>query len=90
MAYVIKHTTKESQAFDRQKLHASLVKACLSVQTPIGEAVMTAEKVCNAVIAWLEHREEVTSADIRRKSAEALHTYNHDAAELYEQVGMIT
>lgn len=85
MSHVIKRSTELSEPFDKQKLRRSIIETCLSVRTPIGEAVITAEHVCLGVLTWLERHEEVTSADIRRKASETLSIHNPDASTVYEQ-----
>jgi transcriptional regulator NrdR family protein len=75
---------RESEGFKREKLHASILAACLSVRTPEGEAETTASSVCDIVITWLETKPEVTSADIRRKATEALTSFHPEAAYLYK------
>lgn len=75
---------RPSEQFQRDKLHASVLAACLSVRSPEGEAEMTATNVCDAVIAWLEARPEVTSADLRRKATVTLETFHPEAAYLYK------
>lgn len=75
---------RPSESFDRKKLHASVTAACLSVRSPEGEAEMTADKVCDAVILWLDTKPEVTSADLRRKAAETLERHHPEAAYLYK------
>jgi transcriptional regulator NrdR family protein len=77
--------TRASEAFDPKKLHASIHAALLSVRTPDGEAVMTAETVTDAVILWLETKPEVTSHDLRRVASAHLKKFHPDAAYLYEQ-----
>lgn len=74
-----------SEAFIQEKLHASIVAACLSVRTPIGQAESIARKVTEDVMDWLEDRPEVTSHDIRRVATRHLHTHHPDAAYLYQQ-----
>lgn len=71
------------EAYSPVKLRASIKSACLSVRTPPGEAEMTAQRVASSVEAWLQHRPEVTSADIRRKASESLQIYNPEASYLY-------
>ena len=75
---------RPTESFQRDKLHASIRAACLSVRTPEGEAEMTASNVCDAVILWLETKPEVTSADVRRKATETLESYHPEAAYLYK------
>lgn len=84
---IVKRSSKRSpktEYFDRNKLHRSLRAACLSVRSPEGEASQAADKVCDAVIVWLEKRPEVTSQDVRRIAARHLSKHNPDAAYIYE------
>ena len=76
---------RQTEHFLREKLHDSIVAACLSVRAPEGQAEVTAHAVCDAVIAWLEQRPEVTSHDIRTVAARYLKSYHPEAAYLYEQ-----
>jgi transcriptional regulator NrdR family protein len=83
---IIKHSGKRpSESFSKDKLHASILAACLSVRSPEGEASLVAHNVTNAVIEWLEIHAEVTSNDLRRKAAEILRSFHPDAAYLYQQ-----
>lgn len=75
---------RNSELFRRDKLHASIVAACLSVRTPEGDAETTATNVCNAVIAWLSDKTEVTSHDLRRMATQYLQSFHPDAAYLYQ------
>ncbi|MDN5275072.1 MAG: hypothetical protein JWP06_973 [Candidatus Saccharibacteria bacterium] len=75
---------RPTEPFQREKLHASIRAACLSVRTPDGEAETIADTVCDAVIVWLETKPEVTSSDLRRKATETLHQHHPDAAYLYK------
>jgi transcriptional regulator NrdR family protein len=80
---------RETEKFQRDKLHTSVRAACLSVRSPEGEAEMTAQNVCNAVIEWLEEKEEVTSADLRRKATEFLTVFHPEAAYFYKHHRLI-
>lgn len=85
----ITHVVKNShyrhpEPFDQDKLHKSLVAACLSAGTPTGHAESISRRVVDEVLVWLESRPEVTSNDIRRVASKALHTYHPDASFLYE------
>jgi transcriptional regulator NrdR family protein len=83
--YIIKRAGKrESEPFQKYKLHASIVAACLSVRSPEGEAEKIAGSVCEQMINWLEQKPEVTSEDIRRKASEALFALHPEAAYLYK------
>lgn len=72
------------EPFSREKLHTSITIACISSGAPTGQAEAIAKKVTNEVLAWLEKRPEVTSADIRRIAAQRLKTHHPDASYLYE------
>lgn len=72
------------EPFDDEKLHKSIVSACLSSGAPTGYAESIARRVVEEVRQWLEDRPEVTSADIRRVTAKHLRTYHPDASYLYE------
>jgi len=80
---------RETEQFQRDKLHASVRAACLSVRSPEGEAEMTARNVCDAVIEWLEEKREVTSSDLRRKATEFLTTFHPEAAYFYKHHRLI-
>lgn len=83
---IVKRAGKRpTERFDRAKLHASILAACLSVRSPEGQAEATARAVCDAVITWLERRPEVTSYDLRRVASAHLKSYHPEAAYLYEQ-----
>ncbi|HET6746789.1 MAG TPA: ATP cone domain-containing protein [Candidatus Saccharimonadales bacterium] len=85
MADIIKRSGKrESEQFQRSKLHASVVAACLSVRSPEGEAESIANRVCEQVTSWLNQKPEVTSEDVRRKASEALAVLHPEAAYLYK------
>ena len=75
---------RASEKFDRDKLHASVMAACLSVRSPHGMADAAASSVCDVVIAWCEHRPEVTSNDLRRVAANYLESIHPEAAYLYK------
>lgn len=83
--YFIVKRNRNVEAYDSTKLARSLAAACLSVRTPEGQAKDTAKVVCRHVEAWLTKKTEVTSADIRRKAAEALLAHNPDAAYMYKK-----
>lgn len=85
MAYVVKRKgQRPSEAFTPEKLHASIVAACLSVRSPEGEAETIAHSVCSHIEQWLEEKPEVTSDDLRRKASEALASLHPEAAYLYK------
>ncbi|MEP7205147.1 MAG: ATP cone domain-containing protein [Candidatus Saccharibacteria bacterium] len=76
---------RPSETFSKEKLHASILAACLSVRTPVGQAESIAHAVSNSVVTWLETKPEVTSHDVRRVAAKHLRTHQPDAAYIYEQ-----
>lgn len=85
ITHVVKNThNRHPEPFERQKLHTSIVAACLSSGTPTGHAESIARRVVEEVLVWLESRPEVTSNDLRRVASQALRTYHPDASYLYE------
>ena len=72
------------EEFSSEKLHKSIVAACLSAGAPSGYAESIARRATEEVLLWLESRPEVTSQDIRRVTARAIKTYHPDASYLYE------
>lgn len=76
---------RPTEAFDRDKLHKSVVAATLSARAPEGQAENIAYAVTNYVLEWLESRPEVTSHDIRLVATRHLRAHHPDAAYLYEQ-----
>lgn len=90
VTYVVKRQGKRpTEAFERSKLHASIVATCRAVAVPEGQAETTAGTVCDAVIQWLTDKPEVTSGDIRRKAAEILTKHHPEAAHLYKHHHMV-
>lgn len=87
--YVYKRRGTHSEHFDPVKLHQSISAACLAVRAFEGEAHLTAERVCKAVIDWLLDKSEVTSADVRRVAAGHLERYHPEAAYMYKHHRMI-
>lgn len=84
-SYVVKSGgLHESEIFDPLKLHGSLMAACLAVRSLEGEAHMTAQKITERVIDWLDNKTEVTTDDVRRIAASSLQTYQPEAAYMYE------
>ncbi len=82
---VVKRQGKRTmEAFDRDKLQASVYAACLSVRSPEGHARQTAEHVCDVVVAWSANKHVITSDDIRRQAAKALAPHHPEAAYLYQ------
>ena len=88
--FIVKRRGKRpTEAYQPEKLHTSILNACLSVQTPEGQAEATAKKVSDAVTSWLSDKPEVTSEDVRRKAASILERYHPEAAHLYKHHHMV-
>lgn len=83
--HIVKRTRHYTEPYDERKLYASVYAACLCVRTPIGEAELTANRICQEIKPWVDTKTEITSADIRRRTAQALQVYNPDAAYMYER-----
>lgn len=75
---------RPTESYQRDKLYASVLAACLSVRSPEGEAELIAQKVCDAVEKWLGAKPEVTSGDLRRKAGDALEIHHPEAGFLYK------
>lgn len=75
---------RPSESFLREKLHDSIVAACLGAGSPTGHAEQIARNVTDQVLSWLKTRPEVTSADLRRVASRHLKTFHPDAAYMYE------
>ena len=73
------------ERYDRARLRASVITACLSVRTPESQAENTADAVCDDTERWLQNKSEVTTKDIVTVSAKLLKKYHTEAAYLYEQ-----
>ena len=83
---IVKRSGKRpSERFSQQKLQESIIAACLSVRTPIGQAEAIAKTVSESVIRWLDNKPEVTSHDIRRIASRHLGAHHPDASYLYQQ-----
>lgn len=82
---VVKREGKRpTERFNRDKLHASVLAACLSVRSPHGEAETAANSVCDVVVTWCSAKPEVTSSDLRRVASTHLHRIHPEAAYLYK------
>lgn len=82
---VIKRGKRPPEEFNPDKLHRSIVAACLSVRTPEGQAKEIAQTVTLGVMNWCETKQVITSSDIRRQASKILQQFHPDAAYLYEQ-----
>ncbi len=90
MTDVIKRSGKrQTEAFNRDKLHQSVHAACLSVRSPEGEAKQTADTISSMVHDWATQKPSVTSNDIRRVAARALEVFHPEAAYLYQTHEMV-
>ncbi len=76
---------RPTESFQPDKLHRSIVAACLSARASHGQAEHIARKVVEEVETWLKDRPEVTSHDIRRVAGKHLERHHHDAGYLYQQ-----
>lgn len=82
---VVKHGGKRpTEHFSRDKLHASVQAACLSVRSPEAMAESAADSVCKTVTTWCANKPEVTSDDLRRVASEHLTIIHPEAAYLYK------
>lgn len=90
VTYIVKRQGKRpTEAFDRSKLHASILATCRAVQVPEGQAESIADTVCDVITRWLADKPEITSGDIRRKAADALARHHPEAAHLYKHHHMV-
>ena len=87
--HIVKRAPGHIEPFDERKLYASIYASCLSVRTPVGEAELTADRICKDIQPWLLTKPEVTSDDIRRKAAEHFVVYNPDATYMYKHQRLI-
>jgi len=75
---------RASESFIQEKLHSSILSACLSVKSPEGEAETIAKIVSDLVDTWRQGRHAVTSHDLRRVAAQHLTHLHPEAAYLYQ------
>ena len=76
--------SRPTEHYAHEKVHASVLAACLSVRSPQGEAETIADRISQRVSAWVHERAAITSDDIRRIASEHLHDVHPDAAYLYK------
>lgn len=82
---VVKRDGKRAtESFSRDKLHASVLAACLSVRSPHGEAETAAKSVCDVVVMWAGKKSEITSSDLRRIASGHLERIHPEAAYIYK------
>lgn len=84
MAHVIHSYSGDTSIFDTERLHASITAACYAVRLAEGVAQTTAAHICRAIETWLHTKTEVTSSDIRRKTADILATVCPEAGYFYQ------
>lgn len=80
---------RSTERFDKSKLHASVLAACLSVRSPHGMAESAADSVVTVVLEWCTARPEITSDDLRRVAATHLNRIHPEAAYLYKHHRMV-
>jgi transcriptional regulator NrdR family protein len=76
---------RNTEVFNRKKLHDSIVAACLCVYSPEGQAQTAAKNICDQVEAWVNQHPEVTTDDIRNITANFMEIHHPEAAYLYKQ-----
>lgn len=82
---VIKRSgARPSESYSHDKLHGSVLAACLSVRSPEGEAAQVAHIVSDLVSKWCRGRHAVTSHDLRRVTSAHLSHLHPEAAYLYQ------
>lgn len=85
LIHVVKNSHhRHPEPFSSEKLHKSIVAACLACGVPTGHAESISRRVVDEVVVWLESRPEVTSNDLRRVASQYLKTYHPDASYLYQ------
>lgn len=72
-----------TKPYQPHTLAESIHAVCMKTFGFSGEAEATALRVVRDIEAWLQDKEEVTSADIKRKAAQFLQKYNPRAAYEY-------
>ncbi|HEY1085770.1 MAG TPA: ATP cone domain-containing protein [Candidatus Saccharimonadales bacterium] len=80
---------RPTEEFSHEKLHSSVLAACLSIRIPEGEAETVANIVSNLVGAWVEGKHAVTSHDLRRIAAKHLSDLQPEASYLYQHHGLV-
>lgn len=80
---------RPTEEFSHDKLHNSVLAACLSIRIPEGEAETIANIVSNLVGAWAHGKHAVTSHDLRRVAAKHLNDLQPEASYLYQHHQMV-
>jgi transcriptional regulator NrdR family protein len=86
---IVKRHPNHPEPYDERKLYASIYASCLSVRAPVGEAELTAERVCKDLLPWIQKKSEITSKDIRAHASSHLTVYNPHAAYMYKHHGTL-
>ena len=85
ITYILSRAAPQGEPYDAPKLQASLNAACLAVQTPAGQAELTAKVICRDMLPWIMSKHELTSYELRLKAATFLKVHNPRAAERYRR-----
>jgi hypothetical protein len=75
---------KENIEYDRTRLVKSVQKTAVANLTPIGQAEDFAHRVVEKVEKWLNEKTEITAAELRLQTANAMVEYDSETAYLYE------
>ncbi|MGI6612127.1 MAG: ATP cone domain-containing protein [Candidatus Nanosyncoccaceae bacterium] len=81
---VIIKSSGEKEAYNPNKIAASIYKSCLAVNSSMGEAEKYGELIAKEIDKWLKTKTEVTTTDLRIKSSRELKKYHPEAAYFYE------
>lgn len=84
MTNIVLKSNGKQQPFQAAKLQKSLKASCLAVGASSGESKKFAELTTAKVNRWLKTKTEITSQDIRLRSAKELAKYHPDAANFYQ------
>lgn len=80
----IRKADGSAEDFFPDKIGSSIKKSCLAVNSSLGEAEKYAELITREVNRWLRSKSEVTTTDLRVRSAKELKKYHPEAAFFYE------
>ena len=81
---VIIKANGEKEAYNSDKVAASVRKSCLAVNSSMGEAEKYGELIAKETDKWMKTKTEGTTTDIRTKSSRELKKYHPEAAYFYE------
>ena len=74
----------EVEKFNYKKLQKSLNKTFLIVKSPEGQSNEFVRKTLLEFAVWQRNKPEITSGDIRRKTADILQKIHPEAAYVYK------